>query len=117
MTDVKTDVVLYDVRDRIATLTLNRPDRLNAWTGGLARRYYSLLEDAAADPDVRVIVVAGARPGGGGRGPQESPPGRPGVGPPGRAGAPRPPRFPPTSPQPRNPASKAAVPGHALRAG
>src|SRR5438445_3204828 len=60
MTDVKTDVVLYDVRDRIATLTLNRPDRLNAWTGGLARRYYSLLEDAAADPDVRVIVVTGA---------------------------------------------------------
>ena len=60
MTDVKTDVVLYEVRDRIATLTLNRPDRLNAWTGGLARRYYSLLEDAAADPDVRVIVVTGA---------------------------------------------------------
>ncbi len=42
MTDVKTDVVLYEARDRIATLTLNRPDRLNAWTGGLARRYYSL---------------------------------------------------------------------------
>src|SRR5947207_9183914 len=60
MTDVKTDVVLYEVRDRIATLTLNRSDRLNAWTGGLARRYYSLLEDAAADPEVRVIVVTGA---------------------------------------------------------
>src|SRR6266403_48204 len=60
MTDVKTDVVLYEVRDRIATLTLNRPDRLNAWTGGLARRYYSLLEDAAADPDVRAIVVTAA---------------------------------------------------------
>src|SRR5436189_496129 len=60
MADVKTDVVLHEVRDRIATLTLNRPDRLNAWTGGLAHRYYSLLEDAAADPDVRVIVVTGA---------------------------------------------------------
>src|SRR5437660_445988 len=60
MTDVKTDVVLHEVRDRIATLTLNRPDRLNAWTGGLARRYYALLEDAAADPDVRGIVVTGA---------------------------------------------------------
>src|SRR5438105_4835181 len=60
MTDVETDVVLYEVRDRIATLTLNRPDRLNAWTGGLARRYYALLEDAAADPDVRGIVVTGA---------------------------------------------------------
>lgn len=60
MTDVKTDVVLYDVADGIATLTLNRPDRLNAWTGGLAKRYYSLLEEAAADNDVRVIVVTGA---------------------------------------------------------
>ena len=44
MTDVKTEVVLYEVADGIATLTLNRPDRLNAWTGGLAKRYYSLLE-------------------------------------------------------------------------
>ena len=60
MTDVKTDVVLYDVADGIATLTLNRPDRLNAWTGGLARRYYGLLEQAGADPDVRIIVVTGA---------------------------------------------------------
>ncbi len=60
MTDVKTDVVLYDVADGIATLTLNRPDRLNAWTGGLAARYYELLEEAAASPDVRVIVVTGA---------------------------------------------------------
>ena len=60
MTDVKTDVVLYDVADGIATITLNRPDRLNAWTGGLARRYYDLLDEAAADDDVRVIIVTGA---------------------------------------------------------
>src|SRR6266513_116805 len=60
MTDTKTEVVLYDVSDGIATLTLNRPDRLNAWTGSLARRYYGLLEQAAADDDVRVIVVTGA---------------------------------------------------------
>jgi enoyl-CoA hydratase/carnithine racemase len=63
MTDTKTEVVLYDVSDGIATLTLNRPDRLNAWTGGLARRYYSLLEQAASDDDVRVIVVTGAGKG------------------------------------------------------
>ena len=60
MTDVKTDVVLYGVSDGIATLTLNRPDRLNAWTGTLARRYYALLEEAGADQEVRVIVVTGA---------------------------------------------------------
>jgi enoyl-CoA hydratase/carnithine racemase len=62
MTDTKTetDVVLYEVSDGIATLTLNRPDRLNAWTGGLARRYYGLLTQAAADDAVRVIVVTGA---------------------------------------------------------
>ncbi len=63
MTDTKTDVVLYDVSDGIATLTLNRPERLNAWTGGLAKRYYGLLEQAAADDDVRVIVVTGAGKG------------------------------------------------------
>jgi enoyl-CoA hydratase/carnithine racemase len=63
MTDVKTEVVLYDVADGIATLTLNRPDRLNAWTGGLAKRYYGLLEQAAADDDVRVIIVTGAGKG------------------------------------------------------
>lgn len=60
MTDVKTDVVLCDVADGIATLTLNRPDRLNAWTPALSQRYYGLLEEAGADPDVRVIVVTGA---------------------------------------------------------
>ena len=63
MTDVKTDVVLYDVAEGIGTITLNRPDRLNAWTGGLARRYYELLDQAAADDDVRVIIVTGAGKG------------------------------------------------------
>src|SRR5687768_17198879 len=63
MTDVKTEVVLYDVADGIATITLNRPDRLNAWTGGLARAYYQALDQAKADADVRVIIVTGAGKG------------------------------------------------------
>jgi enoyl-CoA hydratase/carnithine racemase len=63
MTDTKTDVVLYDVTDGIATITLNRPDRLNAWTGALARRYYDLLDEAKTDNDVRVIIVTGAGKG------------------------------------------------------
>jgi enoyl-CoA hydratase/carnithine racemase len=54
------DLVLKDVRDGVAVLTLNRPDRLNAWTQALENRYFDLLEECAADGDVRVIVVTGA---------------------------------------------------------
>ena len=54
------DPVLYEVRDSgVAVLTLNRPERMNGWGGGLATTFYSLLDDAEADPDVRVIVVTG----------------------------------------------------------
>jgi len=52
--------VLYEVADGIATITLNRPDRLNAWNGDMHKGYYGSLDQAAADPDVRVIVITGA---------------------------------------------------------
>jgi len=56
-----TDAVLYEYREPgIAILTLNRPERLNAWNGDLASRYFELLDRAAADPTVKVIVVTGA---------------------------------------------------------
>ena len=49
MSDPATDVVLYEVREPgIALLTLNRPERLNAWNGELATRYFTLLDQAAA---------------------------------------------------------------------
>jgi enoyl-CoA hydratase/carnithine racemase len=54
------DAVLYEVRDRVALITLNRPERLNAWSPDMHTGYYSSLDRAAADPDVRVIVVTGA---------------------------------------------------------
>ncbi len=54
------DAVLYEVRDRVAVITLNRPDRLNAWSPDLHRGYFTSLDRAAADPEVRVIVVTGA---------------------------------------------------------
>jgi len=55
------DTVLYELREPgIALLTLNRPERLNAWNGELARRYFELLDQAAADPAVKVVVVTGA---------------------------------------------------------
>jgi enoyl-CoA hydratase/carnithine racemase len=57
------DVVLSEDRGAVRLLTLNRPERLNAWTGELATRYFTLLDEADSDPDVRVIVVTGAGKG------------------------------------------------------
>ena len=54
------DVVLQEVRDGVALLTWNRPERMNAWTGELEDRYFELLAEADASPDVRAIVVTGA---------------------------------------------------------
>jgi enoyl-CoA hydratase/carnithine racemase len=53
-------VVRYEVADRIATVTLDRPDRLNSWTGRMHTEYRSAIEAADADSDVRVVVVTGA---------------------------------------------------------
>ena len=58
MTD--NDVVLYEVDDGIAQVTLNRPDALNAWTPELGRAYFDRLEEAEASSEVRVIVITGA---------------------------------------------------------
>lgn len=52
--------VLYEVQDRVAIITLNRPERLNAWNGELGTAYFNALDQAEADPDVAVIVVTGA---------------------------------------------------------
>lgn len=54
------EVVLKQVQDGVATLTLNRPERLNAWTQQLERDYFAALAECAAREDVRVIVVTGA---------------------------------------------------------
>ncbi|HEY2718530.1 MAG TPA: enoyl-CoA hydratase [Solirubrobacteraceae bacterium] len=55
------DVVLKEVRDDgVAVLTLNRPERLNAWTGELEQTYFEMLRECAASAAVRVIVVTGA---------------------------------------------------------
>jgi enoyl-CoA hydratase/carnithine racemase len=55
-----TDAVLYEVRDNVALITLNRPERLNAWNGDLGAGYFDSLDRAAADPSVGAIVVTGA---------------------------------------------------------
>lgn len=52
--------LLYEVSDGIATVTLNRPDKLNAWTLTMEGEYRHALAAAEADESVRVIVVTGA---------------------------------------------------------
>jgi enoyl-CoA hydratase/carnithine racemase len=54
------DPVLYVLDGAVAVITLNRPERLNAWTVGMERRYLELLDRAGADPAVRAVVVTGA---------------------------------------------------------
>ena len=52
--------ILYAVANHIATVTLNRPDKLNAWTRTMEQEVRAALHAAADDPQVRVIVVTGA---------------------------------------------------------
>src|SRR5207248_6082698 len=52
--------ILYDVDDHVLTITLNRPDRLNAFTPTMGRELIEALDAADADDDVRAIVVTGA---------------------------------------------------------
>ncbi len=58
--ETATAPILYEVAEGVATITLNRPDRLNAWTPEMGRAYADALARATADPDVRVLVVTGA---------------------------------------------------------
>jgi enoyl-CoA hydratase/carnithine racemase len=59
-TEIGSEVVRYESGGGVATVTLNRPDRLNAWTQEMSVQYFAALERAAADPEVRSIVVTGA---------------------------------------------------------
>lgn len=54
------DAVLYEVSEGIATVTLNRPERLNAWNGDIGHLYWTYLDQAVADPEVKVVIVTGA---------------------------------------------------------
>jgi enoyl-CoA hydratase/carnithine racemase len=49
----------YAVDDRLATITLARPKRRNAWTGRMHTEYRWLLDEANRDPNARVIIVTG----------------------------------------------------------
>src|SRR5262245_45070701 len=52
--------ILYDVSDRIATITLNRPAKLNAWTPTMEKEVEQAMHAAGDDDQVRVIILTGA---------------------------------------------------------
>src|ERR1700759_4117599 len=51
--------ILYEVNERVATVTLNRPEKLNAITPQLQDELLAALGDAAGDPNVHVAIVRG----------------------------------------------------------
>lgn len=54
------DPILYTVENRIATITLNRPERLNAFSDAMIQQWADAIRRAQEDDDVRVVVVTGA---------------------------------------------------------
>jgi enoyl-CoA hydratase/carnithine racemase len=52
--------IRYEVADQVLTITLDRPERLNAWTPTMAAELIAAFDAAEADDDVRAIVVTGA---------------------------------------------------------
>jgi enoyl-CoA hydratase/carnithine racemase len=52
--------IITDLSDRILTITLNRPDRLNAWTPTMARELLEAFDRADADDEVRAVIITGS---------------------------------------------------------
>ena len=54
------ETILYDVKDQIATITLNRPEVMNAMGGGMRQELIDVFDLTDQDDDVRAVVVTGA---------------------------------------------------------
>lgn len=54
------EILLYDLQDGIATITLNRPDRYNAFDNPLSFKFIDTLKQVRKDPAVRVVVLTGS---------------------------------------------------------
>ena len=52
--------ITTELADGVFTITLNRPDRLNAWTGTMASELHAALDRADADDEVRAVIFTGA---------------------------------------------------------
>jgi len=57
---MKYETLRYEVDNRILTLTLNRPDRMNAFTGQMCRELIAAFDQADADDNIKVVIVTGA---------------------------------------------------------
>ena len=51
--------IAYEVEDQVATITLDRPDRLNAFTVTMMRELIDVFDQVDADDDVRAVIVTG----------------------------------------------------------
>jgi 2-(1,2-epoxy-1,2-dihydrophenyl)acetyl-CoA isomerase len=54
------ETILFDVADGVATIALNRPERLNALTTGMTKELLSALKTCAKDDAIRCVVITGA---------------------------------------------------------
>ena len=54
------ETILYDIKDKVLTVTLNRPERLNAFTGQMMDDLIEAFDKAGKDDEIRVIIVTGA---------------------------------------------------------
>jgi enoyl-CoA hydratase/carnithine racemase len=54
------DDIIYDKSDRIATITFNRPEKMNAWTPKMGAETRTAMLDADRDPNIGAIIVTGA---------------------------------------------------------
>jgi enoyl-CoA hydratase/carnithine racemase len=54
------EFVLLEKKDKIATITLNRPEKFNAFAGDMRKEILEAVNDTGLDPGIRVIVITGA---------------------------------------------------------
>lgn len=54
------EAILYDVQDHVATITLNRPERMNSFSDSLLREWEDAIRRSSEDEDVRAVIVTGA---------------------------------------------------------
>jgi len=57
------NTILYSVEDNILTITLNRPERLNAWNLEMYNELMNAFDQSDADDDVRAVIITGAGKG------------------------------------------------------